>query len=67
MALTTDQQLAAEKLLAKRPVVLPGTRVILNDEAKKSWYAEVTQTMSDVGITGMIAIHEFCDLAGVAD
>lgn len=64
--LTNKQKQLAQALLARRPAVVPGTRVIVNDAKRTIWYDAVTETMKHSGITGD-DIAEFCDLAGVAD
>lgn len=66
MSLTATQRKAAEELLATRPEVIPGTRVIVNNAQRKHWYAQVTDMMERLhvadGDTG-----RFCDIAGVPD
>jgi hypothetical protein len=65
--LTATQTLVAADLLSKRPAVLPGTRVILNDNERTRYYDEVNKAMKHHGIKDSVACNEFCDLAGVPD
>jgi len=64
--LTKEQITAAEKLKAKRPPTLSGTRAILDPVALTTWYDEVTQTMVQNAIRPD-QVGEFCDIAGVPD
>jgi hypothetical protein len=64
--LTAEQIAAAQGLLENRPPVLPGTRVILDDAARKQWYDNVTATMERLGLD-QDDVNQFCDLAGVPD
>lgn len=66
-SLTKEQIEAASRLLEERPLVLPGTRVILNDRKRVIWYNKVTRTMKELKIIEAVAVKEFCDLAGVPD
>jgi hypothetical protein len=65
--LTATQTLVAADLLSKRPAVLPGTRVILNDNERTRYYDEVTKAMQHHGVKTPQAVNTFCDLAGVPD
>lgn len=64
--LTKQQAEAADVLLQKRPPVIPGTRAIVDAKAQRTWFDEVTATMTAVGIERS-QVNAFCDLAGVAD
>jgi hypothetical protein len=64
--LTGDQKKEAKLLLKLRPPVLPGSRAILDAEAAKQWHALVVGKMNELRIDGP-AIHDFCNIAGVAD
>ncbi len=64
--LTDAQRAAAESLLANRPAVIPGTRVIVNVMEKDRWYTSVTDTIREIRLP-MDRVNEFCDVAGVAD
>lgn len=65
-SLTKQQAAAASVLFQKRPPVIPGTRAIIDEAAQRTWFAEVTATMTAHGITRS-QVTAFCDLAGVAD
>jgi hypothetical protein len=69
MSLTAEQCDAARRLLARRPPVLPGTRVIVEEAARRAWYARVTDTMRQVKVdlAAPADVAAFCDLAGVPD
>jgi hypothetical protein len=65
--LTPTQTLAAADLLKQRPAVIPGTRAIINDEARWQFYTRVSDVMEALNVEGQEAVNEFCDLAGIAD
>lgn len=65
--LTTDQKLAARQLLAQRPLVIPGTRAIPNETARREWFDSVFAEMRIHAVNTPREIKEFCDLAGVPD
>lgn len=64
--LTKQQIYAASQLFQRRPVVIPGTRAIVDQVAQRRWHADVTDTMRALGVDRS-QVNTFCDLAGVAD
>jgi hypothetical protein len=64
--LTERQEEKAKALLGLRPTVLPGTRVILDQEQAKWWFSKVTEEMNGLRLNEG-QIQAFCDLAGVPD
>lgn len=65
--LTTEQRLAAEALLEKRPNVVPGSRAILDGQKATQWHDKVVDKMKELKVEGAEAVQQFCDAAGVAD
>jgi hypothetical protein len=65
-ALTTGQVVAAEALLAARPPVYDGTRVVADREACKRWYDDVTAAIAAHRVPREL-VNRFCDIAGVPD
>lgn len=65
--LTDAQKQTAVHLLEIRPPVIPGTRAIVGDAKRKTWFDAVYVAMTSAGITSAADIAEFCDLAGVPD
>jgi hypothetical protein len=59
------QRVAAASLLKRRPAPVPGTRVIVDDEAYQLWYDLVCSEMQRLGVVDPSLIKEFCDRAGV--
>ena len=57
---------AAEGLLNRRPAVVAGTRVIIDEAAKKVWFDEVAAKMAELNLPAQ-HVGPFCDLAGVPD
>jgi hypothetical protein len=61
----------ADALLALRPDVYPGTRVIISDKFRTAWYDMVSRAMFRLGFLDgprdAAVIAEFCDRAGVPD
>ena len=55
----------ARQLRLIRPACVPGTNVILDNDARGAWYAIVDVVMSSQGITSPDDVKEFCDAAGV--
>jgi hypothetical protein len=58
-----QETLLAQALLKARPPVIPGTRVILDDTARNTWYKCVTEIASAIGVTD----QWFFDTCGVPD
>lgn len=68
LQLTELERAAALKLLESRPTVLPGTRAILNPAKATTWFNEVTDSITKLGIDQDVKkVAAFCDLAGVPD
>lgn len=65
--LTPIQKRAAQRMFNYRPLVIPGTRVIANQQEREAWYRRVTLTMQRYGIKGQSNIDVFCNIAGVPD
>ena len=64
--LNDAQREAARALLAARPTVLPGTKVIQDDSARSTWYRKVNLVMAEHKVAAK-DVPEFCDIAGVPD
>lgn len=64
--LNATQRAAAEGLLNRRPAVVAGTRVIIDEAAKKVWFDEVAATMQRLDMPAKL-VEPFCDVAGVPD
>lgn len=65
-SLTATQRAAADALLHRRPAVVAGTRVIIDETAKKVWFDEVAAKMAELNLPAQY-VGPFCDLAGVPD
>ena len=57
----------AQSLLICRPSVIPGTRAIIDETARRNWHTKVCETMKREKIVDQNDVKEFCDIAGVAD
>lgn len=66
MALTRIQRNVARSLFIARPEVIPGTRAILDEKSKKTWYDKVAAAMKTSKVKDA-DVNAFCDTAGVAD
>jgi len=64
--MTSEQEQAAAKLRAKRPMSIPGTNAIISRTEAREWHREVLLAAQDLNI-GMAESTEFFDLCGVAD
>lgn len=64
--LTKRQKKAAATLLAKRPMVVPGTRAIIREAEAAAWHDLVTKAAIELKLTPQ-QVPAFCDAAGVAD
>lgn len=65
-ALDAVQLAAAEGCLNRRPAVLAGTRIVVDDEKRKVWFDDVAETMKRLALTQDL-VGYFCDVAGVPD
>ena len=63
--LNARQRVAAASLLKRRPELLPGAGVSLDDQAYNLWYELVCSEMHRLGIIEPGQVREFCDRAGV--
>jgi len=66
MMLTAPERKSAAALLAKRPDVIPGTRVIPNRTLAVAWFKEVSAQIDALDIPRS-RVGAFCDVAGVPD
>lgn len=64
--LTEEHMTKARELARVRPAVLPGTRAILDPKQQEAWHKQVTEAIEGFGLT-VGQMHEFCNIAGVAD
>ena len=64
--LTASQRAVASALFINRPETLPGTRVVIDDDARRAWYATVSDAMKRERIP-YGCVDEFCNIAGVPD
>lgn len=64
--LTAKQEAVARELRMARPMVYPGTRVIMDAFERKAWYDQVYSAMNAQSIAPN-QVNAFCDLAGVPD
>ncbi len=65
--LPADLQIAAASLLAVRPRVLPGTRVIPDAFARRVYYRAVNDEMMRLRLDDPATIAGFCEAAGIPD
>jgi predicted protein tyrosine phosphatase len=66
LKLTAEERDAAKALKAKRPEVIPNTRVIVSRHAALIWFDEVSAEMKRLKVTSdPVKVQAFCDLCGV--